>query len=110
LGKKKRKNGSLANGEFGVRTICVDEMFVTLEMARCATPVRSGMAPLIGAAARAAGWGAVAAVVSAALRIRPVTTSPAKNAMVMKSAKTAIRRTIIEPQFCVPEHGWLSAG
>ena len=52
--KKLRKNGSLANGELGVRTICVDEMLVTLLMARSATPVRSGSPPDIAEALRGA--------------------------------------------------------
>jgi hypothetical protein len=107
--KKKRKNGSLANGELGVRTICVDEMFVTLEIARCATPVRSGSPEGIVTAGREA-WagGALLAVLSLALRIRPVTTSPAKNAIDMKNPKTAILRAIIGPLSSAPAWARLS--
>jgi hypothetical protein len=111
--KKNRKNGSLANGELGVRTIWVDEMFVTLEIARWATPVRSGSAAGIATGARAVCVAALPvaglAVPSLALRIRPVTTSPAKNAIDMKNAKTAILRAIIEPLSCVPAPARLSA-
>ena len=63
-------------------------------MARCATPVRSGMPPATGTADRATYRGRrreARPMLSPAVRMRPVTTSPAKNAMVMNSAKTAIR-------------------
>jgi hypothetical protein len=50
--KRSLKNGSLANGEFGVRTTDVDEMLGTLGMANCAAFVRSGMPVTAGAAVR----------------------------------------------------------
>ena len=40
--KKYRKNGSLANGEFGVRVTWIDEMFATPLTAAAATLVKSG--------------------------------------------------------------------
>src|SRR5689334_6755586 len=63
--KKYLKNGSAANGEFGVRTTCTDEMFATPLTACPATRVKSGpgvVSPgVTGAgAADAAGGGVVA--------------------------------------------------
>ena len=67
-------------------------MLVTLPMARCATSVRSGSPPA-GAGGRGARGlrlrlpgGAGAADVSSAVRIRPVSTSPAMKPSVTKVA------------------------
>src|SRR4051812_33321993 len=51
--KKYRKNGSAANGEFGVRTTWSDEMFATPLTACPATRVKSGPLAATGAAAAA---------------------------------------------------------
>src|SRR5688500_7543981 len=94
--KKNRKNGSSTIRE---RTTCVDEMLVTLSMARCATEVRSGSAAAAGAAGagpRVAACGAGpdcagAAVVTSAERMRPVSTSPPTNPTLRKVRKTRSR-------------------
>ena len=73
-----------------MRTICIDEMLVTLAMARWATPVRSGNPPASGGSrsrlrdgCRGTRLPAVescgAAVACSALCIRPVSTRPATN-------------------------------
>ena len=88
------KNGSLANGEFEVRTIDTDEMLTIPPRARAATALKSGRAATgaagcaAAAGARRAAWSAGAATESEALRNRPVSTRPnAKPANTRTSAK-----------------------
>src|SRR3954453_20300483 len=51
--KKYRKNGSAANGEFGVRTTWSDEILATTLTARPATRVKSGPLATAGTVAAA---------------------------------------------------------
>src|SRR6266850_2705086 len=97
--KKYRKNGSSANGELPRRTTWSDEMFATPFTAWPATRVKSGPPPAVVATAPGTRWaslsgGALAARESAAVRIRPVTTSPAMKPAITKTNERTKRRTI----------------
>src|SRR5690349_21339044 len=81
--KKYRKNGSLPNGEFVVRTTCSDEILATPRTACAATFEKSGKPPVTATGGTVAGTGAAvcalaegastAAVSPGAAGVTPVT-------------------------------------
>src|SRR5437588_4453581 len=97
--KKYRKNGSFENGEAGARTTCREEILATPFTAWVAMRVKSGPAAAANGALRcvssvAAGAAIVSARGSDALRIRPVTTSPATKPAAIGTSETKTLRSI----------------
>ena len=93
----------MASGEFGVRTTCVEVMFITLGIARAATADRSGSTAGIGAEDWLCACGRGSAADSDAARIRPVSTIPAAKPETMNTAestKRLIMRPYVIPMTC----------